>query len=142
RYYGRLVGMILDDCRCSRFRELARLAEPSSASLCTRRAAGSLLQEIRCFNSQFTGKSIENIDAGCILAAFKRTDVSAIYLGTMGKLLLRQTCGLPILSQIKRQNLPYLHGNERGLLKSILPRSILCNLHGRTHNDQCANPLG
>ncbi|MCS3926153.1 hypothetical protein M2175_001184 [Bradyrhizobium elkanii] len=90
------------------------------------------MQKIRCFNPQFTGKSIENIDAGCIFAAFNRTDVRAVYIGTVGEFLLRQACSLPVLYQIERQNLPYRHGYERGLLKSISPRSILDNLREET----------
>ncbi|MCP1920211.1 hypothetical protein J2R76_003802 [Bradyrhizobium sp. USDA 4532] len=105
-----------------------------SAPLRTWRA-GSLLQEIRCFNSEFAGKPIENIDAGRIFAALNRADVSAVYVGTVRKFLLRQACSLSVLYQIERQNLPYRHGYERGLLKGISPRSILDNLRGRPSND-------
>jgi hypothetical protein len=82
-------------------------------------------QKFVSFYSQLTSKSIDNIDSCSIDTSLKRTDICAVNLGTMSKLLLRQPPSLPLLSQIACKYLPNVHSEDSSVLQSISLRSIL-----------------
>ena len=83
------------------------------------------LQEIGGLHTELTGKPIDHIDTGRVLASFERADVGPVDPGAMRELFLRQTSSAPASPQVGGQNLSYLHGHERRPLSSISPRSIL-----------------
>jgi hypothetical protein len=83
------------------------------------------LKEICGLDAELPREPIDNIDTSSIQRTLERTDVGSIDFSTMRQLLLRQLGGLAMSPQIGGKHLSYVHNDERDVLQSISPRSIL-----------------
>ena len=81
-------------------------------------------QQLRRFDFQRLGETINHINAGIVDPSFQRADVGAVNIRAVRKFLLRKAFGQAGRSQIPSEYLTYLHGQEINNVKSISPRSI------------------